>query len=99
MEIKLSCSELVIIGNEVIKAHIKNQRKELRHIYDDSVEVTVMGIKFTAEFYFSNLLDDEPEELGISEVKTDHEDVWVRFDQSDEEMAMFLAKLQMRKSS
>ena len=35
MEIKLSCSELVIIGKEVIKAHIKNQRKEWRYIYDD----------------------------------------------------------------
>lgn len=99
MEIKLNCGELVIIGKEVIKAHIKNQRKEWRYTYEDSVEVTIMGIKFTAEFYFSNLFDDEPEELGISDVKTDHEDVWVKFEQSDEEMAMFLAKLQMRKSA
>ena len=58
-----------------------------------------MGIKFTAEFYFSNLFEDEPEELGISEVKTEHEDVWVKFEQSDEEMAMFLAKLQMKESA
>ena len=99
MEIKLSCSELVIIGKEVIKAHIKNRRKEWRYNYNDLVEVTIMGIKFTVEFYFSNLFEDEPEELGISQVKTDHEDVWVRFEQSDEEMAMFLAKLQMRKSA
>lgn len=99
MEIKLSCSELVIIGKEVIKAHIKNRSKEWRYNYNDSVEVTIMGIKFTVEFYFSNLFEDEPEELGISQVKTDHEDVWVRFEQSDEEMAMFLAKFQMRKSA
>lgn len=38
--------------------------------------------------------EEETDELGIAEVKTDNEDVYVTFKDTDEEFAMGIARLQ-----
>ncbi|GJG35766.1 hypothetical protein [Prevotella lacticifex] len=95
MQISLNSSELLVICEEIVKVHQNEEKNSSRFCYDGEVKVKINDIMFTAEYYFCEAIsEEETDELGIAEVKTDNEDVYVTFKDTDEEFAMGIARLQ-----
>lgn len=95
MQISLNSSELLVICKEIVKVHQNEEKHQSRFCYDGEVKVSINDIKFTAEYYFCEAIgEEETDELGIAEVKTDNEEVYVTFRAIDEQFAMGLARLQ-----